>query len=165
MSQNMTHEQYVNDLMSSMDWERYQLLTFHKTIPALGNGMESKKISTDGHFECLYLGGTYTSLDAGPIDTGTCPVSVMLEDAGRHWKSFEGLIPMNLWASPGRVRSSGIAGDPSHPLFKHSIFEYTFNAGTEIEISYANSANYANEFWLLFIGERLFKNAPAGVNP
>jgi len=144
--------------IDQMSWERMLWLTFSKTVPANTSGSDVVQISDDGHFKSYYLGGQFTSLTAEDTDGGACGINVKIHDNGRRWDIIDNLTPMSLFCSPGRQRSSGVAGDPSNPLFYPVEFPYIFMAGTTIRVEYTNTLAYANTFWLIWYGEKLFKN-------
>lgn len=151
----------IPESIDEMSYQRMQWITFSKTIAANTNGSDTVSISDDGHFKSYYLGGQYTSQVAGPADGGACLVSIKIVDNGRRWDVLDNLTPMSLFCSPGRQRASGIAGDPSNPLFVPVEFPYIFLAGTTIRIEYANAADYANTLWLVWYGDKLFKDFSA----
>jgi hypothetical protein len=155
----------VNQLLDQMSWQRLQILTFSQVIPANTQNSQVVQISDDGHFHCKYLGGQFTTLTGAAADGGACTTSIKISDNGRRWDIMDNLIPMSLFCNPGRQRVSGVAGDPSNPMFYPVDFDYTFLAGTTIRIEFANSAAFANTIWLAFYGEKLFKGsgAPAAV--
>ena len=147
--------------LEEMDWRRLQWLSFSVSIAANSSGTQTVLISDDGHFRSFYLGGQFTTLTAEDTDGGACLVSVQLHDNGRNWDLFDNLIPMSLFCTPGRQRASGVAGDPSNPLFEPIEFPHTFLAGTSIRVDYTNAAAYANTIWLVWYGLREFKAAGA----
>lgn len=151
----------VPESINDMSYQRMQWITFSKTVPANTNGSDVVQISDDGHFKSVFLGGQYSSLTAEDTDGGACQISVKIVDNGRRWDIIDNLTPMSLFCSPGRQRSSGIAGDPSNPLFYPVEFPYIFLAGTTIRVEYANAAAYANTFWLIWYGDKLFKDFSA----
>lgn len=147
--------------IEEMDWQRLQWLSFSQTVAANTSGSQNLKVSDAGHFKSYYLGGQYTTLTAETTDGGACLMSVKITDNGRRWEIFDNLIPMSLFCSPGRQRSSGVAGDPSNPLFYPIEFPYIFLAGTSIKIEWTNAAAYANTFWLIWYGDIIFKDFEA----
>ena len=147
----------VPQSLEEMNWRRLQWLSFSFAIPANSNGTDTVLISDDGNFQSYYLGGQFTSLTAADTDGGACLITVQLHDNGRNYDIFDNLLPMSLFCSPGRQRASGVAGDPSNPLFEPVEFPYKFLAGTSIRVDFANAAAYANTFWLVWYGMREFK--------
>jgi len=153
----------VPESIDEMSFERMQWVTFHKLIPAGANNSDVVQISDDGHFKSFYMGGQYTTRTGESTDGGACQVSVKIVDNGRRWDIIDNLAPMSLFTSPGRQRVSGVAGDPSNPLFVPIEFPYIFLAGTTIKIEYANASAYANDLWLIWYGNKVFKDFSAPV--
>lgn len=151
----------VPESLEDMSFERLQWISYSKTIPANTNGSDPVLISKDGHFKSFYLGGQYTTLTAEDADGGACQVSVKIIDNGRRWAILDNLTPMSLFCSPGRQRSSGVAGDPSNPLYYPIEFPYYFLAGTNFTVEYSNASAYANTIWLIFYGNKEFVNFSA----
>lgn len=153
----------VPESINEMSYQRMQWITFHKTVPANTNGSDVVQVSDDGHFKSYYLGGMYSTLAGQTTDGGACQISVKIVDNGRRWDILDNLTPMSLFCSPGRQRSSGVAGDPGNPLFYPIEFPYIFLAGTTIRVEYANAAAYANDLWLIWYGDKIFKDFSAPV--
>lgn len=151
----------IPETLEDMSWQRMQWITFSQAIEANTSGSRTIAISDDGHFKSYYLGGQYTTLTAQSTDGGACNLSVRIVDNGRRWHIIDNLCPMSLFCSPGRQRSSGVAGDPSNPLFYPVEFPYFFLAGTSMSIEYTNAAAYANTIWLIFYGDKVFKEFTA----
>lgn len=151
----------VPESLDKMSWERLQYLSFSRSIDANSSGVRTVQVSDDGDFQSYYLGGQYTTLTAEDTDGGACLLSVKIHDNGRHWDIFDNLIPMSLFCTPGRQRASGVAGDPSNPLFEPIEFPYRFMAGTSIRVEYSSSAGYANTIWLVWYGLRILKKFSA----
>ena len=130
------------------------------SLAAAPNGSDTflGQISNDAAFQCESLTMIYTTLIAGPADGGACQILARIEDTGRSIYLQSALTPVNLFASPGRVRSSAIAGDPSHTLFYPFPFEHVFRPSSEISIECRNNADYANDIYFLFLGKKLRVN-------
>lgn len=155
----------ITEKIQRMNYERLQWISFSKLVPANSNGSDVVQISDDGAFESLFLGGQYTTLTGEETDGGACTVSVKIHDNGRRWDIIDNLVPMSLFCSPGRQRSSGVAGDPSNPLFYPIEFPYMFLAGTSIRVEYSNSSDFANQIWLIWYGDKKFKDFNAQNPP
>lgn len=151
----------IPETIEDMSWRRLNWLSFHRVIPAGGNGTGTVSIGDDGNFQSYYLGGQFTTLTAEDTDGGACQISVKIFDNGLKWEIFDNLMPLSLYCSPGRQRASGVAGDPSNPLFEPVEFPYKFIAGSTIRVDFANAAQYANEFWLIWYGNKEFKDFAA----
>lgn len=151
--------------IDQMSWRRMQWISFSRNIAANTTGNGTLGISDDGDFYCSFIGGQYTTQIAGPADGGACLVSVQITDNGKRWQIIDNLIPMSIFCNPGRQRVSGVAGDPSNPLFYPIEFPYIFGSGTSIRIDFANASAQANDFWLVFYGEKVFKSFSAPAEP
>lgn len=151
----------IPETLEDMNFQRMQWVTFSKAIAANTSGSDAVKVSDDGHFKSYYLGGQYTTLTAESTDGGACTTSIRIVDNGRRWNIMDNLTPMSLFCSPGRQRSSGIAGDPSNPLFYPVEFPYFFMAGTSFQVEYTNTAAYANTIWIILYGDKVFKEFSA----
>lgn len=147
----------VLNSLKSMEFERLNWLSFYFNIPANTNGAKTVDVSSDGSFKAWYLGGQYTTLTAEDTDSGACDVSIKLTDNGRRWEIFDNLIPMSLFCNPGRQRASGVAGDPSNPLYEPIFFPHHFLPNSKIKVEYANDSAYANKVWLIWYGMRIFE--------
>jgi hypothetical protein len=158
----------VPQLIDEQSRQRLQWISFSKEVPANTTGSDTISISDDGHFLAHYIGGQYTSkylVEEEATDSGACALSVKLHDNGRRWDIIDNPVPLSLFLTPGRQRTSGLTGDPDNPLFSPLEFEYLFLSGTTIRVEYANSSDYANLFWLIFYGEKLFKEFSAPITP
>ena len=138
-------------------YRKLKWLSWSKAIAANSNGSQALTLSDDAHFLCRYLGGEFTSLTAESTDGGANGISIKLTDNGKSYPMFDNLIPVSIFLTPGRARSSGIAGDPSNPLFSPIEFYHPFSAGTSIQIEYANALAYENTLTLVFYGEYVAK--------
>ncbi len=131
-------------------------------IAANARNQTSLQISSDGDFWCQYIVGQYTTLTAAATDGGANGISIKLSDNGWNVPLFNSLVPVSLFLSPGRTRSSGVAGDPTHQLFFPIEFDHVFLAKSNIEIEYASSLNYENRLDLCFMGRKIRKQFKQG---
>jgi len=132
-----------------------------KAVPANGSTTMQIPVTSDAHFLCLEITGSFTTLidNEGTEDSGVNSISFNITDEGRNIKLFNTLVPANLVFSPGRQRTSGIAGDPSNALFYPKAFVYPFLASSQIVIDLSNNANYENNFSIAFWGTKYRTNA------
>ena len=126
-------------------------------VEANGSAIVLGQVTADAAFMCEEITGYYTTLTAEDTDGGACLLSALITDTGRSIQLFSDFIPLNVFLSPGRQRSSGIAGDPSHALFFPISFEHTFRPNSEIRIEVRSTAAYKNDFYFLFHGRKLRK--------
>jgi hypothetical protein len=110
-------------------------------VPAEGNAapLPKAKISNNIIFWCWGFTGKYTSISDG-VDIGTCPISIKIRDSGKDVNLVNQYIPLDLMVSPGRVRTAGIAGDPSHQLFSPGFLNHIFLPDSDIEVEMASNA-------------------------
>ena len=121
-------------------------------VPANDGDTFDTGISTDSIFCCEQITGSFTTLTAVDTDGGVSTMSGKLSDNGRPLPLFSDFIDFALWLSPGRSRSSGVAGDPSNALFYPIDFGYAFMEKSTIQLQVKNSAPYKNSFKIAFIG-------------
>lgn len=140
-------------MIERADYRKLKWVSFSEELAATANGTNQISISDDAHFLCRYLGGEFTTLTAIGTDGGANGISIKITDNGKSYPMFDNLIPISLFCSPGRQRQSGVAGDPSNPLFVPIEFYHPFNAGTSIQIEWANNLAYKNVLTLVFYGE------------
>lgn len=133
--------------------KKYQFFYYVSGIVPAGDQQTfNVAISADAHFECTNFTGDVTSLDAGGADGGQVQTSCQLFDNGRNLSLFDNFIPLSLFLSPGRTRTSGIAGDPSNSLFFPVEFNYIFLASSTIRLVMTNAAATDNCFRWCFHG-------------
>ena len=129
-------------------------------IPALAAGGTSPEvpvgISGSYWFWCESLTISYTTKVAGPADDGAPQSSLKISDEGRDIGLFggsnNGFIPVELLASPGRQRVTGLAGDPSNNLFYPQPFEHLFKAVSNIRVTGKTTADFENIIKVCFNG-------------
>jgi len=158
------------------------------SVPA-GSGVYLLKtnVSNLGHFKCLRITGRYETLysTAGTltgqtaqeiVDDGICHVRASLQDGAGQRIMFSDYVPLDLFLSPGRMRSTtavnnliDVAGyanraDAAPQLFYPDEFSYTFQANSDILLYCKNDSNYAISIDLCFHGIRLLSGkAVSGI--
>jgi hypothetical protein len=161
---NLQNQQYSERLLMS------------GSVPAGQTALGKVNVSNLGHFFCMFVTGTFTTLaiPAGPIvDTGVNYLSGQLIDGAGQKKLFNDRIPLSLWLSPGRRRdatSTTVLTDPvGNNLFYPIELEYLFTANADIMLELYNSSAAINYYEICFHGIRIisdmvFKNRimPAG---
>jgi hypothetical protein len=130
------------------------------TVPASSQSAIRVTVSNQGHFYCLGITGTFTTLytAAGPVIT---------DDGTNHLRGqlfsdndpiFNDFVPFDLFLSPGRrlAYNAGapVAGTPSNALFVQFPLEYLFPANSIILMNCINDGSAANSFDIAFIGIR-----------
>lgn len=145
----------VNKRLDTQTLEWLYIVPASIVIPA-GEGADVlSDVKADAHFQCQMVTGNYTTLAAGPVDDGTNHCTVRISDASNDLRLMDSPVPLDLFLSPGRVLSAGIAGDPSNALFYPVPFFHTFTASGGILCEFQNQSDYANTVNLLFIGKKL----------
>ena len=136
-------------------------LLLSDTVPANSQQMGQINVSSLGDFFCLYITGHYTRLyldDQTITDSGICYLRGKLIDGSNQRNLFNDYIPLDLFTSPGGVRSAlAAAPDPqpdSNNLFYPQPFQYMFPINSQIMFDCKNDSDYANTYELVFHGVR-----------
>ncbi len=137
-------------------------LLMRGTIPANQSGLGQVSVSNLGHFFCMFVTGTFSTLRivGGNItDTGISYLSGQLIDGAGQRKLFNERIPLDLWLSPGRRKdqnSINFVADPnSNSLFYPIELEYLFTANSNIVLDVVNTSDTPNSFEICFHGIRV----------
>lgn len=151
-------------------------LLMQGSVPAQQTALGKVNVSNLGHFFCMFVTGTFTSLAspaAAIVDTGVNYLTGQLIDGAGQRKLFNDRIPLSLLLSPGRRRdatSTTVLTDPvGNNLFYPIELEYLFTANSDILLELYNSSDETNYYEICFHGVRImsdmvFKNRllPAG---
>jgi hypothetical protein len=139
--------------------QKYEIIPMTGVVPATSNSIVKASVSNQGHFYCLFITGSFTTLSVGPVD-----------DAVNHLRGklfsnndpiFNAYTPFDLFLSPGK--RTGTVGTPpvaiTPPFAPNSLFlqfplEFLFPANTDILMDVINDGTYANSFDIAFIGIR-----------
>lgn len=138
-------------------------LLLEDTVPANSSKLGKVAISSLGDFYCVYFTGDYTTLkDDGSEDTvdwGLCSLRGKLSDGSNRRQLFNTFIPLNLFLTPGRIKSSdsvNVATDAlGDGLFYPQVFQYMFSVNSEILFDVENLADEPNSYRIVFHGVRL----------
>ena len=135
------------------------------SVPANQTSLGKVAVSNLGHFFCMFVTGTFTSLasPAGAIvDTGVSYLSGQLIDGAGQRKLFNDRIPLDLWLSPGRrrdVNSTTVLADPlGNNLFYPIELEYMFTANSDILLELVNTSDEINYYEICFHGVRVISD-------
>lgn len=120
-------------------------------VPGPGTKPLEITIPNAVHFVSESITGIYTTLDAGGADGGVCLLDLKINLRGKY-ELFYNDVPLSCFMSPGRQRTSGIAGDPSHQLFYPKKFENMFPALSQIKLDFSSSAATDNEVTICLWG-------------
>jgi len=148
--------QELRDLKTEVDWFNYP--GRGDIIASAANRSEINiGVAASHDFQCLYMTGAYTTISED-ADIGTCPISMRLTDEGSNTILIDQFVNLALLFSPGRVRTSGIAGDPSHQLFYPMPFEHLFQATSNIKFEFiSNATTNVNQVFVNLIGRKWYK--------
>lgn len=141
----------------------------------LANSSDTVKveIGTAGTIVTLRMAGYYTTMDyiaAAVVDDGICHLRGQLFDTDRNLALFNDFIPLNLFLSPGRVKSKQalVAGvqtacsnylqpagaiptaAPAGNLYEPNEFTHPFTVNSYIRIDMKNDAACSNKFAIYF---------------
>lgn len=132
------------------------------SVPANQTALGKVSVSNLGHFFCMFITGSFTSLasPAGAIvDMGVSYLSGQLIDGAGQRKLFNDRIPLDLFLSPGRrrsVNSTTVLTDPvGNNLFYPIELEYLFTANSDILMEFVNTSDEANQYEICFHGIRV----------
>jgi hypothetical protein len=140
-----------------------EILVMSDTVPASTEKPGKASVSNLGHFYCLFMTGSFTTLKTGPADDAISHLRGLLED-GQGKRLFNDYAPLDLFLTPGRRKDAAdLTGAASNNLFIPIPFEYLFSANTDITLKVKNDAAYANSYTILFHGIRV-KSAEADPN-
>lgn len=134
-----------------------QILFGQKLIPTAGDTIPVA-VSSFGAFRVLFMTGNFQTLDNAGADDGVNHVSMRMNDTGRSLKLFTEFTPCSLFMSPGRTRTTGVAGDPSNQLFFPIEFDYTFIPNSTIEMEMRNDSTTSILVKIAFHGIRYRTN-------
>jgi len=153
----------IDAMLDRAEYDHPFWYPFAVDIPANSQNTQQLTISSDADFLCQYITGRYTTLDVAGADAGVCGLSLQIIDMGFSVPLIDALANCALFLSPGRQRTSTVAGDPSHQLFFPIELDHVFLSQSTIELRYANNQATENRLELLFMGRKLrrkFQQAP-----
>lgn len=160
----------AEDLLSIQRYQYAEKIVMEDTVSSSSSKMGKASISNIGHFLCLYITGSFTSLLLGGtgsgIDTGVSYLKGLLFDGSGQRKLFNDYIPLELWLSPGRVRNTVasntyqpdgaiVTASDSNQLYTPIDFEYLFQANSDILFDVKNSSDADISYSICFHGIRI----------
>ena len=151
------------------------------TVPANTEKLGKASISSLGHFLSLFITGHFTCSksitdsisNVSIIDDGISHLRGQLVDGTGNRKLFSDYIPLDMFLSPGRIKSStnvnnyttvldgsttaviATVADKSDSLFLPMEFKYIFAINTEILFYVKNDSNTPVSYAITFHGFRL----------
>lgn len=169
----------ASKLFQSQRSQYSETLILSGVVPANAGILTRTAVSNLGHFLCLRVTGSFSTLrtDAvvGLVDDGIDHLRGQLIDGAGQRKLFNDFVPLSLWLSPGRRRDltalnayQAAGAVPAAPaggsLFYPVELEYLFTANSEILLDMRNDSNAANRFDVAFHGIRILSGVSvAGV--
>jgi len=153
----MDFQNMLPELEEKKLWMDYFNYSGSKVVPAGDSATIELGVSASHDFECLTITGTYTT-DEIAGDDGVCKLAATLVDNGSNTILWKNPVNLALILSPGRVRSSGIAGDPSNQLFWPQTMEHLFEATSLILVEIFNSGDKDNTVFMNFEGNKHYLN-------
>lgn len=146
--------------MQNLQYQEKLLLS--DTVPAGSSQMARLDISSLGHFFCDFMTGHFWTLaldQAAIIDTGVSYLRARMSDETGMRPLFNTHIPMDLFLSPGRTKSSSsttLADDPEgNNLFYPQPFQYMFTVNSGIIMDVINDSDVDLLYEIAFHGIRL----------
>lgn len=146
---------FLAGLVKKLDLQTLEYLYWipmRVTVPAGAGADRLIDIKSDAHFDCDYITGNFQTLGAGGADDGSNHVTVRISDNSNDLKLMNSAVPLDLICSPGRVRTPGVAGDPSNGLFYPFPFKHIFGATGGILAEFQNDSATDIVVNLLFVG-------------
>lgn len=146
-------------------------LLLEDTVPAGQSKLGSIQITNLGDFYCQFLTGHFETLDLdGTIkDDGVSHLRGQLVDGSNQRRLFNDYIPLDLFLTPGRVKSAlsvNVLTDPaSNALFFPQYFEYLFSVNGSIQFDVKNDSDTPITYAVVFHGYRLLAQKKAMVRP
>lgn len=146
-----TRRQFVQ----SKEW--YDWIVYSDTVDVEPGESEvmDMGIAASHDFACLYLKGTFTTNTVAG-DDGVCQMAAKITDNGSQTILWPDPVNLALELSPGRQRTTGIAGDPSSQLFYPQPFEHMFRATADIHVEVFNASDIVNTCFMAFIGNKYY---------
>lgn len=123
------------------------------TVPLSSTKPTSFIVPPKGMFLCFSLTGSFTTLDAGPVDNGLCKLSMKMRNgSGRVY--IPDLLSLDLLLTPGRVKDPSVGGAAAsnQMQFPGIPFATVFRGNDTLSFDVQNSAAIANTWSLAFHG-------------
>ncbi len=134
----------IKNLMKNFPFEKDVSHSWAGTVPASGTLSEDIVINNEVHFVSETMTGWYTTLIVGGADGGASQISAVIKLVSKY-DHFYDAINLASFLSPGRQRSSGVAGDPGNTLFRPKKFYNLYPARSIIRCTFTSSSVVDNE--------------------
>lgn len=150
-------------IMALQNLQYQEKLLLSDTVPAGQSQMARLDISSLGHFFCQFMTGHFQTLSldqAVIVDDGVSHLRAKLSDETGTRPLFNTHIPMDLWLSPGRTKSTAsttllTTDAPSNNLFYPQPFQYMFTVNSGILLDVINDSDVDLLYEIAFHGIRL----------
>ncbi len=146
--------------MQNIQYSEKLILT--DTVPGNQSLLGKIAISSLGNYFCQFLTGHFETLadvEETVIDDGISHLRGKMSDGSNQRQLFNDYIPLDLFLSPGRVKSNAsalVTTDPvSNNLFYPQPFQYMFTVNSEILFDVKNDSNTPIKYEIVFHGVRL----------
>ena len=149
-----------DQIMAIQNCQYQEFLLLEDTVPAGSQKLSSVNVSSLGDFYCQYIVGHYTTLQNAQAitDYTTNFLRGKLLDGSNNRPLFNDFIPLDLFLSPGRIRSQQSTTPPtdapSSTLFYPVRFEYVFAINSQIQFDCKNDSDVDNSYSICFYGFR-----------
>jgi hypothetical protein len=149
-------------ILKMQNLQYQEKLLLEDTVPASSSKLGKISISSLGHFYCQFLTGHFEtlSLDEAAIkDDGVSHLRAKFSDGSNQRQLFNDYVPLDLFLTPGRVKSSDsttLLTDPvSNNLFYPQIFQYLFAVNSDILVDVKNDSDVELDYAIVFHGIRV----------
>lgn len=152
-----------NKILGLQNAQYSEKLLLTDTVPAGQSKLGKVIISSLGNFFCQFLTGHFETLifdDPDIIDNGVDYLRGKMSDGSNQRQLFNTYIPLDLFLSPGHVRSALASNNLttasiSNPLFYPQPFMYMFAVNSEILFDVKNDSNKPLTYEIVFHGYRI----------
>lgn len=147
----------LEDLIRGLDLQAIQkadgqfdmgILSVSGTVAASASLPFQISVASRGVFLCMSISGRFSTLTAAATDSGVCALKTSwLNGSNRVYIDVQNPVYLDCLLTPGRVRTAGVAGDPSSQLmFPGMPWVTFFQPKDELTFNVTNEAAYANSF-------------------
>jgi len=136
------------------------------TVPANSTKLAKASITSVGDYYVKYMTGHFETLSLNGqdiVDDGVSHLRAKMIDGSNQRSLFNDYVPMDLFLSGGRTKSSDsttvLTDAPSNNLFFPIEMEYLFAINSEIQLDVKNDSDVDITFAILFHGIRRLQKA------
>lgn len=148
---------FIKALIRVGAWKfQYPLSGTVTPLTQAGSVLLTRNIQNDADFLCLDMTCTFQTLTAGPADSGVNNLSFKIKDGASQLSLVDDFVDLGTVATPGRVRTLGVAGDPSNALGIPGFpFLHLFRASGQIQLELRNPGTVAEDVKFTFDGYKI----------